>query len=246
MQIRILTYNMHKGFCFYSRQYVLRELREAIRQVNADIVFLQEVMGVHPEEIKGNHIDSQFEYLADSIWPHFAYGKNAVYSSGHHGNSILSKYPIVEYENINVSTNPFERRGLLHAQVKLEGNEKNLHLVCLHLDLLKRGRDRQLTSLIERIQQTVPTESPLIVAGDFNDWQKKLSDPLFESAGLRECGIELRGEHPKTFPSWRPFLSLDRVYVRQLKPHHHEVLAGLPWSKMSDHAAVVVDLEIGS
>ncbi|MGE3760084.1 MAG: EEP domain-containing protein, partial [Pseudobdellovibrionaceae bacterium] len=47
MRLRVLTYNMHKGFCFYSRQYVIEELRNAIRAVDADIVFLQEVMGVH-------------------------------------------------------------------------------------------------------------------------------------------------------------------------------------------------------
>ncbi len=64
MRLRILTYNMHKGFCFYSRQYVLRELRAAIRQVNADVVFLQEVMGVHPVDMDEGELDSQFEYLA--------------------------------------------------------------------------------------------------------------------------------------------------------------------------------------
>ena len=118
MRLRVLTYNMHKGFCFYSRQYVLKELREAIRSVDADVVFLQEVMGVHPAKENEEHeLSSQFEFLADQIWPHFAYGKNAVYSSGHHGNAILSKHPFLAYENINISTNPLERRGLLHAQI---------------------------------------------------------------------------------------------------------------------------------
>ncbi len=242
MRLRVLTYNMHKGFCFYSRQYVLEQLREAIRQVDADIVFLQEVMGVHPDRVKFPEIGAQFEFLADEIWPHFAYGKNAVYSEGHHGNAILSKFPFTAFENINVSTNSFEKRGLLHATIQPDGVSLPIHLVCLHLDLLERGRRQQLTSLVERVQRNVPEDCPLIVAGDFNDWQRKFSEPLFGQAGLMECGVLLHGQHSPTFPSWKPFLSLDRIYVRCLEVQSHQVLYGLPWRKMSDHAAVMAEL----
>ena len=131
---------MHKGFCFYTRQYVLEQLREAIRRVDADIVFLQEVMGVHPVKMEESELDSQFEYLADQIWSHHVYGKNAVYSDGHHGNAILSKYPFSSFENINISTNPLEKRGLLHAAVEIPEISSQVHLICLHLDLLERGR----------------------------------------------------------------------------------------------------------
>jgi endonuclease/exonuclease/phosphatase family metal-dependent hydrolase len=245
MRLRVLTYNMHKGFCFYSRQYVLHELREAIRSVNADVVFLQEVMGVHPSKAeKTKDYGPQFEFLADEIWSHYAYGKNAVYSDGHHGNAILSKFPFTAFENINISTNALERRGLLHAQIQTDGADSEpLHLVCLHLDLLERGRKRQLQSLVDRVSEHVDIKSPLIVAGDFNDWNKKFSDPLSEQLDLKESGVVMNGDHARTFPSWRPFLPLDRVYVRKLKVKNHEVLWGLPWRKLSDHAAIVVDLE---
>lgn len=237
---------MHKGFCFYSRQYVLSQLRDSIRRINADIVFLQEVMGVHPEKADGPDYGAQFEYLADEIWPHFAYGKNAVYSAGHHGNAILSKHPITTYENINVSTNPLEKRGLLHAIVEKKGWSEDLHLVCLHLDLLARGRRQQIKSLIERVRERVSQSAPLIVAGDFNDWTKSFSDPLFGQLNLHEAGIVFHGDHAKTFPSWRPFLALDRVYVRGFEIWNHQVLHGRPWRNMSDHAAVVVDVEFNA
>lgn len=242
MRLRILTYNMHKGFCFYSRQYVLKELREAIRRVDADVVFLQEVMGVHPVNVDPRDMDSQFEYLADEIWPHFAYGRNAIYSEGHHGNAILSKYPFKFYENINVSTNRLEQRGLLHATIGMD--EQELHLVCLHLDLLERGRRQQLQSLIGRVQTKVPLESPLIVAGDFNDWQQKVSDPLAQALDLKESGVTFTGRHARTFPSWKPLLSLDRVYVRRFGIINYQVLYGRPWRQMSDHAAVLAELEL--
>jgi endonuclease/exonuclease/phosphatase family metal-dependent hydrolase len=242
MRLRVLTYNMHKGFCFYSRQYVIEELRNAIRTIDADIVFLQEVMGVHPVELKSEELDSQFEYLADEIWPHFAYGKNAIYSDGHHGNAILSKHPFTSYENINVSTNKLEKRGLLHARIDFDG--RHLHLVCLHLDLLERGRKQQLQSLIKRVQKSVPVECPLIVAGDFNDWQRRLTDPLSENLGVIEAGVKFTGSHAKTFPSWRPFLALDRMYLRCFHVSDYQVLHGLPWRRMSDHAAVLSELEL--
>lgn len=237
---------MHKGFCFYSRQYVLQELRAAIRSVDADVVFLQEVMGVHPEKVKGPDYGAQFEYLADEIWPHFAYGKNAVYSDGHHGNAILSKFKFSAFENINISTNPLERRGLLHGQIQIDPGSNHVHLICLHLDLLARGRKQQLASLISRVESQVDRACPLIVAGDFNDWNQQFSDPLFGALDLIEAGVKIHGEHPKTFPSWRPLLALDRVYTRGFQVWRHEVLYGLPWRKMSDHAAVVVDVEIQS
>lgn len=247
MRLRVLTYNMHKGFCFYSRQYVLTELREAIRALDADLVFLQEVMGVHPVSVPEMEMDSQFEFLADAVWPHFAYGKNAVYSDGHHGNCILSKHPLAAYENLNVSTNPLEKRGLLHATIEWQpggGEGAPLHLVCLHLDLLERGRRQQMRQLIERVRARVPKTSPLIVAGDFNDWKRNFSDPMAEELGLSESGVEYTGQHAKTFPSWRPFLSLDRVYIRKFRVADYQVLSGNPWRRMSDHAAVLVDLEL--
>ncbi|HMN68310.1 MAG TPA: endonuclease/exonuclease/phosphatase family protein [Bdellovibrionales bacterium] len=242
MRLRILTYNMHKGFCFYSRQYVLRELRAAIRAVDADIVFLQEVMGMHPVEMENEEeeLDSQFEYLADQIWHHYAYGKNAIYSTGHHGNAILSKYPFRAYENINVSTNPLERRGLLHAEVEIKG--RPVHLVCLHFDLLETGRQKQMQSLIERVRSATPDDCSLIVAGDFNDWKRKFSDPMASELNLQESGVAFTGKHARTFPCWAPLLPLDRVYTRKFQVHDYRVLKGEPWRKMSDHAAVVVDL----
>lgn len=245
MKFRVLTYNLHKGFCFYSRQYVLEALREAVREVNADVVFVQEVMGVHPPKALARMVlESQFEYLADEIWPHFAYGKNAVYSDGHHGNAILSKFPISCYENINVSTNPIEKRGLLHAQLPVEGREHPVHVVCLHLDLFDRGRRQQMQKLIAHVERTIPEGAPLIIAGDFNDWLLRFSSPLREALNLREASMIFSGAHAPTFPSWRPLLALDRVYLRGFHVHNYCVLSGAPWRHMSDHAAVMVELEV--
>lgn len=38
--IKVLTVNIHKGFTFFNRRFILHELREAVRAVGADVVFL--------------------------------------------------------------------------------------------------------------------------------------------------------------------------------------------------------------
>ncbi|CAI8878474.1 hypothetical protein EMIT0P253_360006 [Pseudomonas sp. IT-P253] len=43
----VLTINTHKGFTALNRRFILPELREAVRSVSADVVFLQEVHGTH-------------------------------------------------------------------------------------------------------------------------------------------------------------------------------------------------------
>ena len=45
--LTVMTVNIHKGFTTFNRKFILPELREAVRKVGADVVFLQEVLGTH-------------------------------------------------------------------------------------------------------------------------------------------------------------------------------------------------------
>ena len=90
--IKIATYNIHKGFSHFNRRMMIHELRDRLRSLGADIVFLQEVVGKHELHAERFHdwpAMPQYEFLADSIWSEFAYGRNAAHSSGHHGNAVL-------------------------------------------------------------------------------------------------------------------------------------------------------------
>ena len=81
----VLTVNTHKGFTALNRRFILPELREAVRSVSADVVFLQEVHGTHehhPQRYSNWPSMPQYEFLADTLWPQFAYGRNAVYPAG--------------------------------------------------------------------------------------------------------------------------------------------------------------------
>lgn len=239
--IRIVTYNIHKGFSQFNQRMVLHDLRDHLRGIHADIVFLQEVVGAHDLHAR-EHLNwpdtSQYEFLADSIWDDFAYGKNAVYPEGHHGNAILSRFPIASSENIDVSAHRFEQRGLLHCEMTMPGWAESLHCVCIHFGLFSRGRRMQLSALRDRIEKLVPPHAPLIIAGDFNDWRNEACDTLASQMHLKEAFGVIKGRPARSYPATLPMFRLDRIYVRGLHVTAAEVHSGRPWSKISDHAAL--------
>jgi endonuclease/exonuclease/phosphatase family metal-dependent hydrolase len=247
LSFKVLTVNTHKGFSFFNRRFILHELREAVRNVGADIVFLQEVQGAH-EKHSTRHANypeaPHYEFLADSIWGDFAYGRNAVYPSGHHGNAVLSKFPILRYENLDVSISGPEKRGLLHCVLKIPGPDLEVHAICVHLGLQEGHRRKQLDLLCARIRNEIPDDAPLLVAGDFNDWRLKASAILSKGAGMREVFVHAHGQSAKTFPARSPMLRLDRIYVRNARVHHPIVLPRKPWSHLSDHAPLAAEISV--
>lgn len=239
---KVLTLNLHKGFAPMNRRFVLHELREAVRGLHADVVFLQEVLGqheLHAERHKNWPGVPQYEFLADTIWGHYSYGRNAIYPKGHHGNAVLSKFPIVAYRNHDASVSKHEKRGLLHCRLTAEGTE--VHAICVHLALMERDRERQYALLHRLLEAEVPPDAPLIVAGDFNDWRKR-ADAALAGVDLREAFQKVHGHLARTFPARFPVLRLDRVYTRNLTVKKAEVHSVRPWSHLSDHVPLSVEV----
>ena len=245
--IKVLTVNIHKGFSFFNRKFVLHELREAVRTVGADVVFLQEVSGSHVRhERRVAHYPAtpHYEFLADSLWPQFASGRNAVHTSGHHGNAVLSKFPIVSVENRDVSIGAAERRGLLHCVLQLPGRDSPVHAICVHLGLTESHRLQQLHLLCKLVHQKVPASAAVIAAGDFNDWRLRAHAVLARGAGLQEVFVQAHGRAARTFPARFPVLPLDRIYVRNVIGHAPLVLPLKPWSHLSDHAPLAATIHL--
>lgn len=246
LALSVATYNIHKGVSAFNRRTMVYDLREQLRRMQADVVFLQEVVGNndrHSDKHANWPSSPQHEFLADEHWPVSAYGKNAVYEHGHHGNAILSRYPILNCEQVDISTNRVEQRGLLHAEIALPGHKQLLHCVCVHLGLFGRSRMKQIAAVCERIDALVPRDAPLILAGDFNDWRHRVSDALRE-IGLHEVFETLGGHPARSFPARLPILRLDRIYVRGLNVNDARVHRGSDWAKLSDHAALEAQLTL--
>ncbi len=239
--LKVLTYNIHKGFNTGNMRFVLTRIREMLEEEQADVVFLQEIHGWtlrHQRKRRGFPDVPHFEYLADRLWPHYAYGKNAIYRSGHHGNAILSKYPFKFWENIDASRFSFASRSILHGVVELPGRGIPLHTLCVHFGLRETARRKQLDMLIERIESHIPHDEPLIIAGDFNDWRSNAEKHFEENLDVKELFAEMTGRHARTFPAWWPMLPMDRIYYRGVEPVDCACLSGSPWRALSDHAAL--------
>lgn len=260
--LRVVTLNIHKGLSHFNRRMVIHELRDGLRALDPDLVFLQEVQGLNQRfTLRFNTcpLEPQYEFLAGDRWQHI-YGCNAVYDHGHHGNALLSCYPILSFRNQDVSDHAFEARGILHCVVQTQ--QHNVHCYVVHLGLFAGSRKRQTEALIDAVKTSAPPDAPVIIAGDFNDWTNQLSDVLRERLSVCEVfdqnlpprgfGSYLRSlsgrgvkiQPARTFPAALPWLRLDRIYVRGFRVESAQVMHGALWAKLSDHAPIIADLAL--
>jgi len=235
--MQVLTVNIHKGYDVFNTRSVLHGLREAVRAMGSDIVFLQEVKG-------GNGSSAaQYEFLADEIWPQHAYGRNAVAEGLDHGNAVMSRFPVLHSENHDLSINGFEPRGMLHCVLDVPGLGPDMHVMCAHLGLRESHRRQQLGMICDIVSRYVPPDSPLVVAGDFNDWRLR-ADGLLAPSGLREVFRHAHGQHARSFPSGFPVLRLDRIYVRGVARALPVPMPRRPWARLSDHAPLAAEIHL--
>jgi endonuclease/exonuclease/phosphatase family metal-dependent hydrolase len=140
------------------------------------------------------------------------------------------------HQHEDMSDHRFEQRGLLHCALNWQG--QTLHVVVVHLGLIRASRARQVTQLMDFIAREVPANEPLLVAGDFNDWGLRSTRTLAD-VGLHSWQA---GQHP-TFPARLPLVQLDHVYARGLRTTQVDVPRGPAWWRMSDHLPLIVTLE---
>ncbi|ARP97000.1 endonuclease/exonuclease/phosphatase family protein [Bordetella genomosp. 13] len=282
--LRVVSYNIHKGRSALGVRESLNELRLGLYGLRPDLVFLQEVQGRNES---ASVVDQQHQSLAAALHMDVAYGRNAIRHRSDHGNALLSRFPILDFENQDISDHRLEQRGLLHARIEVAGQE--VHCFVVHLGLFAASRSRQVLALTQRIAAQVPDGAPLVIAGDFNDWGDKLAPLFVQQLGLyevfshaprshggelpklresvRRLGSALRGtpRHlamlertnqlgmggaycpvppPRTFPAMFPWFRLDRIYQRGFAVRSARVLHGREWSRLSDHAPLLAELEL--
>ena len=95
------------------------------------------------------------------------------------------------------------------------------------------------------LEDIAEPDSPLVIAGDFNDWRNEAENLLARRLDLVEAfgGTHDSPASPgRSFPAKLPVLRLDRIYVRGFSVTNAEIHFGDPWSKISDHAALSAHL----
>lgn len=236
--LRLVTYNIRKGKGASGRSTTaFEQLTHALKSREPDVVLVQEVF--HPSEAEEKL--QQSKELATRLGMSSFYEPNKHRRVGHHGNATVTRYDIVESQNYDISTNRFERRGALYARLDVGG--RPLHVLNVHLGLNQRQRLAQIGMIRDIVVSRVPKNEAFLLAGDFNDWNRYL-DPIV----MRELGVEnslgLDLQVARTWPARRPVFCLDRVYVRNLQAHRTTRLIGDPWTTLSDHLPLWVELEV--
>jgi endonuclease/exonuclease/phosphatase family metal-dependent hydrolase len=152
---------------------------------------------------------------------------------------MLSRWPVVAHQHEDMSDHRFEQRGLLHSEVIVHG--VSVHVVVVHLGLIKASRVRQLAQLGRFIAREIPANAPVVVAGDFNDWGAVVRQTL-GTVGL----VSFEHARVATFPSRLPVVQLDHVYARGLTPTGLFVPRGRIWGRMSDHLPLIAEFELSA
>ena len=197
--LTVVTYNIHKGFSALNRRLVVHEIRERLHELAPDVVFLQEVQGAHQRHSR-RHVQwpqaAQHEFLAHE-GGHTAYGRNAVYRDGHHGNAIVSRFPIVRRDSLPKvrfelnGTQQSVKRGFLDVTVQVTPGYQ-LRCVGAHLKsklptpegeaLIRRHEAAKLRGQLDAVLKAEPAVN-LLCYGDFNDSKNQ---PMFtEITGVR-------------------------------------------------------------
>jgi endonuclease/exonuclease/phosphatase family metal-dependent hydrolase len=204
--IRIATYNVHKCRGMDGR---VRPERVAgvLRELDADILALQEVLSIEGGAPEKNQARFLAEQLENYSW-HF--GENRRLRGGAYGNVVLSRLPVRQERNYDLSCTGCERRGCLRVDVQLGGGV--LHVFNLHLGtglVERREQARKLVS--EEVLKVTDIAGPRLVVGDFNEWTRGLTSKLmaqhFQTIDFRQF---LRRR--RTYPGLLPLLHLDNLY----------------------------------
>ncbi|WP_201545001.1 endonuclease/exonuclease/phosphatase family protein [Psychrobacter sp. H7-1] len=245
--ITITTYNIHKGMSPLNRQVVTKQIGMALKDLHPDILCLQEVQGQNLKRmVKYNEYpnQSQHEWFGEYLNCAHSYGKNCEYENGHHGNAVLSRHPLDPKHNVNITVNKLEQRGVLHCEVLPLGWSEPVVVLCAHLNLLENDRQKQYRAIAEYVNDTIDQSRPLILAGDFNDWKKVSCQRLAHELNMTEAFMQKHKKLLPTYPAKLPVLSLDRIYVRNLKVKRAWVHKGKPWSELSDHLPISAELSL--
>ena len=233
--LRIVTYNIHRSRGIDRRTRPDR-VAAVLREIGADVVALQEVVGAGP----GGR--SHIEEIGASLGMGWVMASPRQLRGHQFGNVVLSRFPITHHAEHDLSWTSCEERCLQRADIDVDG--RTLHVYNVHLGtaiLERRYQARRLATVVSDRH----VAGPKIVLGDFNEWMKGLTTTLLSS---RLKSVDLAGylRRRRTYPGIFPILHLDHIYYAG----RLEIVGiSLPRTKLSlvasDHLPLVADVRIG-
>ncbi len=237
-RLRIGTYNIHKARGLDGRTRPDRIL-SVLKAMDADVIALQEVVsnvGKTPEE-------NQSEYFAKSLGMYYCIGENRKHKGGIYGNTTLSRFPIINHKNHDISVHGRERRGVLRADIEFD--ESLVHVFNVHLGTAFLERRSQVkTILTSAVLLDENLEAARILLGDFNEWTRGLASKML-SARMLSADVKAYLKRRKTYPGFFPFLHLDHVYFDPpLKLQRLSLVRNRTSLLASDHLPLIADFVV--
>ncbi len=232
MELRIVTYNIHKGIGS-DRRYRPGRTIDVLRSLNADVIALQEV----DQNVSRSSGHDMAAMIAEELGMDYRFALNVSKEEGGYGNATLSRLPFVHSTNLNITWTIKKKRGCLISTLQWGGE----HVVVLnfHLGLAGMERARQVNMILSSWHQKTIQNHPAIILGDSNDRADKL-DPILSVAGFHNVS---RRKDARTFPAFAPMWRLDKVYISRHFQVKDAVAVRDPTSRIcSDHLPFLVTL----
>ncbi|HEY7170751.1 MAG TPA: endonuclease/exonuclease/phosphatase family protein [Vicinamibacterales bacterium] len=232
--LRIVTYNIHRCRGMDRRTRPER-VAEVLRDVNADIIALQEVVGAGPQG------GSQIEEIGAALGMGWVMAPTRHLRNHLFGNVVLSHYPIRHHSQHDLSYKTCEQRCLQRVDVDVDGRVLHVYNVHLGTAILERRYQAQRLATVVSDRHI---NGPKIVLGDFNEWMRGLTTTLLSSK-LKAVDLGRYMTRRRTYPGLFPILHLDHIYYDgPLEIVHIE----LPRTRLSlvasDHLPLVADIRI--
>lgn len=238
--LRVVTYNIHKGIGGTDRKYQPQRIIDVLDNLQPQIVLLQEVDDGVPRSNKHRQVDMLAEALC---YEHTAFQRNVHLKQGHYGNAILSHFPLKAVESVDLTIRPKKRRQALLARCRLDlgHHTRSLLIVNVHLGLAGLERQIQLRRLLKRHPLAqIASRLPVLIGGDYNDVYGNLGSRVMDSRGFQTVGKNIL-----TFPAILPVRPLDRIFFRGSMILQHAFAARSRLARRaSDHLPLVADFEI--
>jgi endonuclease/exonuclease/phosphatase family metal-dependent hydrolase len=234
-EVRIATYNIHRCRGM-DRRVVPARILEVLRDIDADVIALQEVIGAGPVGA------GQAEEIGAGLG--MGWVMNCVRSLRQHqfGNVILSRYPIAHHSQYDLSWRTCEPRNCQRADLDIDG--RLLHIYNVHLGTAVLERRYQAGRLASFVHDRRVT-GPKILLGDFNEWMKGLATKTLSSL-FESVDISQHLKRRRTYPGLFPVVHLDHIYYDgKVEVLNVEMPRTRKALMASDHLPLVATFRIG-
>ena len=225
----VATYNIHRAI---GRDGVFdpERVAEVLAELDAHVIALQEVQS-------GASGRNLLHLVRDRLGVEAVQGVTMLRSDAEFGNVLLTRHRVVSVARLDLSVPPHEPRGALDVLLDCRGRE--LRVLATHLGLWPYERRWQVKQLLGKLGSG--NDVPTVLMGDLNEW-------FLWGRPLRWLHAQFqRTPAPPTFPSRRPVLALDRLWVRPRGMLQRLEVHASPLARVaSDHLPLVATLDLAA